>query len=772
VNLSDTIKREIETGQNVQPDPPRPPNRNFQRPQFLAFLRSSLFPLLSLTLGMVVLFGLVWQVPFSYKIDPNKDTHLDEPFLQNFHAIEPGNGLSEANPFYYRWSKGEGRLYFPGIGKNRYTFKITLTTINPDPKFRVFANETQIGGIYTAEEGTKTYEFEIPAEAIQGRSGDLTVYVRFTQFTPKGDPRTLGFALLSAEISGGSAFPLIPSVSQIAYLLTAILLVFSIVLISGGTATAAALTGGAFGLILAWVIISARVWLTVFSERLIYALFLSLICVALVVSVRKLIARVQSPPTQPNPLAGEGVTHPVTGADFIPHPFPPTLTLPRKGGGDYWSWALSIFGLALAVRFGGLIYPGVYNVDIGFHVNNYEIFWDKWNFFRKISSQEWGGRDTFYPPTAYLFGGLLRWLFEDTITLLRFWMGLLDSARILLIFFLVKRVTGDGRAAIISALLMATMPISLISVSFGQVAQLAGEFVALLLLVMVVVYYEKLRQWQYFVPVLLLFLIAFVQHPGVILLTGTTFFALAIILFFRKREGGKILLLIFGVALLISIGLYHRVTLAEMVPQAWQTLESKISGKPLPTEPNKRGKYQYGGSVNDERLDLRKRYTDDFGVYMSGGFAGFWKEAQVYYQVIPLLFLPYALWWLRRRTRDERRRTNNKVKKQTSNETKVLPVTHHPTPITLLRWRLAWAGFVWVGVAILFALVGLFLNLYVRYSLFLLPIVAISTGIGLAHLWKRAGLWGKIVAVGICAFIVLSGLLVYYDRIVYYIDYR
>lgn len=735
--MSDTIKKQSETSPANHYPPPdtyhlSPANRQpFNRRFSFAFF---LFPL-ALFLGTVILFALVWQVPFNYKIDPERDTHLDEPFLQNFHAVEPANGTSEANPFYYRWSKGEGRLTFPGIGRNSYQLKITLTAnLNPNPQFQLYANETRIGGVYTVAEGIQTFEFDIPAEAIQGRSGDLTVFVQFTPFNPRGDPRTLGFAFLSAEISGSGSFPLIPAVNQMAYLLVTVLLVCAIVLISGGTALAASITGGIFALILAWVVVSARAWLTVFSERMVFALFLSLLAVTIFISIAWLIRKF------------------LTGRSSVSgHPL-----------SNGWSWAISIFGLALAVRFGGMIYPGMFSVDIGFHVNNYTALWENGEIFRKISSAEWGGRQTYYPPTSYIFAGLFRWLFEDTITLLRFWMCLLDSARALLIFFLVKRASGEARAGVISALLVVSMPVGLISVSFGQVAQLTGEFVALAILVMVVVYGHLLHKWQYFSPTLLLLIIAFVQHPGVILLTGLSFFVIAIVFFFRKREGNKALLVIFALALLISIGLYHRVTLVDMIPQAWQTLESKLSGKPLPNEAPKPGKFLVGGSVNDLRLGLRQRWVNDFGEFISGGLSGFWKEAQVYYQVIPLVFIPYALFRLFRQAFGSK---GQRAEATTNDE---LPVTT-PKDSSL---RLAWASLAWISAVVIFAMVGLVLNLYVRYSLFLLPVVAACAGIALAQLWKRGEFWGRLLTVGICAFIFVSGLILYFDRVIYYIDYR
>jgi len=75
-------------------------------------------------------------------------------------------------------------------------------------------------------------------------------------------------------------------------------------------------------------------------------------------------------------------------------------------------------------------------------------------------------------------------------------------------------------------------------------------------------------------------------------------------------------------------------------------------------------------------------------------------------------------------------------------------------------------GLVWAAVVVLYAAVGLLANLYVRYPLFLLPLVALGAGLLLSALWRRGRAGGWLVTLIMLA-IALDALSFWYMRITF-----
>ena len=81
-----------------------------------------------------------------------------------------------------------------------------------------------------------------------------------------------------------------------------------------------------------------------------------------------------------------------------------------------------------------------------------------------------------------------------------------------------------------------------------------------------------------------------------------------------------------------------------------------------------------------------------------------------------------------------------------------------------MRTRLLKSVFGWALAAGLFALVGWVANLYVRYSLFLLPVIALGSGALLSALWSR-GRFGPLLAGFVIAFFAFGALGLWQQRI-------
>jgi hypothetical protein len=85
---------------------------------------------------------------------------------------------------------------------------------------------------------------------------------------------------------------------------------------------------------------------------------------------------------------------------------------------------------------------------------------------------------------------------------------------------------------------------------------------------------------------------------------------------------------------------------------------------------------------------------------------------------------------------------------------------------TKLLARLRLASVLWWGVAMVFALAGLLLNVYVRYAYFLLSVIAVGAGLSLSKL-TRAGRWGQVATALLLTGTTLAGLWFWYLRITY-----
>jgi hypothetical protein len=679
----------------------------------------------ALLFGLLLLFSLAWQVPFRYTLDSSNELKLDQPFMRNLNDIE-----KTTQGEWFRWSKGEGTVDFPGAGKRAYHYEITAAGgIKPDTPYVLFANETKIAeGIL--EPGQKTYAFDIPAHAVPGKNGNLRLTLKVegvvpAQLTPGStDRRELGFPFFSARITPTGDGPVVPPFTQLGWLIGSVMLAYFLLARAGFSPWRAVIGAGLLALIPAWVVASpgARPWLTIFSDKITFAFGWALIMVVL--------------------------------ADV---PLRRVWSFGRER-----RWVLSIFGLTLALHLLGLLHPQTDTtvnkiVDLGFHLHRFEALWDLGLWWDKIASGEWGGRETYYPPVTYLLMGPFNLLIPDRRLLLLLWMTTFEASRVLLMFYLVKKVTGQGRAAIIAALFMAILPVNTLSLAWGQVANLMGEWFILAALCLVAVKWDTLRRPLTFGLLTLALFLSFLVHPGEVVVSGVVFLAAGIVLWLRResRKQATVMLAAFLLAVALAIGSYHWVTMRDMVPQALDSLNNKVQGKPeFTAKKDDIHAFYVGGSVGDPRLGLvRRQGVDTVGELITGGLKGFWSEARVYYAVFPLLMLPWGLWWLWRSSRQ----------RETGQEEQANRAAR----------RLFWIGLVWVGTTVVFALVGLLLNLYVRYSLFLLPIVALCAGLFLDRLWARQeqrgrGWTGMLLTVSLGSWITIGTLALFFDRLIYY----
>jgi hypothetical protein len=146
-----------------------------------------------------------------------------------------------------------------------------------------------------------------------------------------------------------------------------------------------------------------------------------------------------------------------------------------------------------------------------------------------------------------------------------------------------------------------------------------------------------------------------------------------------------------------------------------------------------------GGSVSDRSLGLIVRFVDNWGDWLTGGLEGFWNEARAYYRVWPLAgaVLGYMGLWSAR---------SRKATAQGGRVRAILVVC------------------AWAAAVVMFALVGWIANLYVRYALFALPVVALGAGALLGQLWRR-GRWGAALPLLVVGYFAVEALVLWQYRI-------
>ena len=169
------------------------------------------------------------------------------------------------------------------------------------------------------------------------------------------------------------------------------------------------------------------------------------------------------------------------------------------------------------------------------------------------------------------------------------------------------------------------MPVGVLSIAWGQVSNLFGEWLMLAILTLVVVKFEQLRKPGYFVLATVLLTLAFISHPGVILLAGTVFLLLVILI--ARRKGSRTLALIYLLALALIVWSVSYSNGRGYDSPGLDTIQAKFSSSA--TAKTKLPNYQVGGSVNDDRLSQQDGLTQkivhnrrDWFLGGSGGVLG------------------------------------------------------------------------------------------------------------------------------------------------------
>jgi len=701
----------------------------------------------------LLILALAYQVRPSYHLAPGK---TDGAFWSHINDRETDPNTKQT----YRWTTATSTLTLPGIGVGSYRVLLAINGSRPPghpaPQVRVRAGDTLLAALQPAP-ALQSYTLAVPAAALPDGNLQLSLDTPNAFLENPADPehgRVLGVVLYGVDVipeGGGWVIPPLGTVVPLA--LAAALIALGLGLLGGGPGAVRA--GGLAGAVVAaGFLLGDRLFLTPLAGLL------------------------------PVLLLGAGGLLLVLG---------PLWRALYRAGDIAWPVGeqrilLGLFAATWLIRLAGQLHPQIGIIDLIFHQHRFQSVLDGQLLFQ-IQSDEWGGRYTFYLPTPYVLMLPLQALLNDQLLTIRLFTVTLDSLSVFLVYYLARRAFGDGRAGLLAAALSVSFPIAVLPFSWGITANLFGQFTGLATLTLIVGMYDRLTRpgpWLLLTAVLTL---ALLSHPGSVQLTGLLVGGLILVWAWRawgvrrphpptpSPEGGggeddvnppsfkgpadvlpspfrggagggggglqvsaRAPWLALVAALLVAGGLawfgyYQHFAAAQLHTlgeiRIERAVQAQLHGWSIKT----------GGEVNDASLGLRQRILTDRAHWLPAVAQDFAAEAWAYFHTLPLLLAPLGLWVACRPRRPA-------------------------DPTAAAQRRMLAAAGVWAAVGVAYAIIGAAANLYVRYPLFLAPLVALGSGLFLSALWDR-GRGGRLLAVLFLAATVAEGLLFWYGRILY-----
>ncbi|MDQ2807759.1 MAG: hypothetical protein M3Z04_12755 [Chloroflexota bacterium] len=715
----------------------------------------------------LLILTLAYQVRPSYHLAPGK---TDGAFWSHINDRETDPNTQQT----YRWTTAASTLLLPGVGRGDYLLRLDLSGARPPGQPGPFFWPTYMADVSVASTSPvlpahrTVLEYHLTADHVQTPTtsplqsidtmpdGNLRVTLHTgNPFSPPGDPRTLGVVVYSVDvIPEGSGWVLPPLGTVLPLALAAALLALVLGLLGWGPAGVRA--GGLVGAVaVAGFLLGDRLFLTPLAGLL------------------------------PVLLLGAGGLLLVLG---------PLWRALYRAGGIAWPACeqrglLGLFAATWLIRLAGQLHPQIAIIDLIFHQHRFQSVLDGQLLFQ-IQSDEWGGRYTFYLPTPYVLMLPLQALLNDQLLTLRLFTVTLDSLSVFLVYYLAKRAFGDGRAGLLAAVLSVSFPIAILPFSWGITANLFGQFTGLAAITLLVGLYDRLTRPGPWLLLTVVLTLALLSHPGSVQLTGLTVGGLIVVWGRRAwwprrrplpptpsptkgggadglppslkgrgvggadnanlpslRRGGvggevgaRAPWIALVAALLVAGGLawfgyYQHFAAAQLQTlgeiRIERATEAQLHGWSIKT----------GGEVNDASIGLRQRILTDRAQWLPVVAQDFAAEAWAYFHTLPLLLAPLGF-WIARRPRDP------------------------ADPTAVVRRRMLAAAAVWAAVGVAYAIIGAAANLYVRYPLFLAPLVALGSGLFLSALWDR-GRGGRLLAILFLTATVAEGLLFWYIRILY-----
>lgn len=689
-----------------------------------AFLKELLRRLLNPGIYAGALITAVLVVA-AYQVRPGYDIQIGTPtdgtILQGFNAGErmaQGGGT-------FRWTGADSYIVLQDVGRQDFDVTLTLSGSRPQgqppPTLRVESGSAVLLDTVPAPDRVD-YKLTLSREYV--KDGTLTLHILVNGFSPPRDSRTLGVVLTRLQAYPGAAADrfIEPPLGALATLVGASALFALLLALLGWGAGGVLLGSSLVGLLAACLLVWNRLWLT---SGVWYGTWI------------------------PTLLYGGIFTLLVWGVG--------SLVLHRRrnlpGG---WSLAgipfrilLTIMLVAFAVRLAGQLHPQIFVVDLLYHVHRYQDVQNGTLIIMHVAS-ELAGRDTFYLPTAYIFMMPLQWLVGDIVMSVRLFTIALSTLGAFLVYYLCAVCLRTTRAGLLAAVLYLTMPLSVLIFSWGITTNIFADFISLLLFTLFVTARDLNPRKAAFWWLLVLLFVGVLSHPAVVVILS---FAIGLLclawVFFGRRSPylGWRRVGWTAAAYVVALALAYAVYYVNVIPTMISTLADISGGTSSSSAGGNPVHLLIGGAVSDKSLGLFVRYVDNWSDWLWAGLLGIWAELWAYFKVWPLVgaIVGFAI---------------------------ISPLgprrSASPSPQSPdgTRRRLYLAGLAWALSALVFLIVGWRFNLYVRYSLFVLPAVAIGAAFLLARIYER-GSWGKTLALLVTALFAFMAFALWQYRINY-----
>jgi hypothetical protein len=348
-------------------------------------------------------------------------------------------------------------------------------------------------------------------------------------------------------------------------------------------------------------------------------------------------------------------------------------------------WLLGIFAFGSLAHLAGVFFPGFMAHDLIFQTHRVEDIL-RGNFLMSQISTEWGYQRNPYPPALYVlmapFAAVTNALYGDTALPLRLLPPIIDATSPFLIFYLLRRCRIPDPAPLLAAFCYVLAPATYQLLWWAFYSNLFGQWVTLAIVTLVIAHYTSLTRPKVFALLVVLLGLALLSHPGTFVLTVALVPILALALALNHRDdrrGAFALLAALAVAGAIVFALYY----VHFTGIVFTAVENLLNGNRVA-----------GGADSDRG----------------------WEPAYIGNR---LFVMPFALYF----------------------------VATCITGIRLLFTRgrertLGWLITAIVVTASIFAAIHVATGLWVRYFVFLTPVLAIGLGVGLAWLTSR-GRWAR-----------------------------
>lgn len=627
------------------------------------------------------------------RLEPLQDRTIEVPPVQ-------GRSVTLSGARTYRWTSGEAEIAFPALGRGAWRVELNAVVAHPDGEpveAQLFANGTPLAQLPEYAGEFRRLSFMVPAELVG--DGSLTLTIRSRVYN---DPRPLGVAIERITVAPiddggplGAAVPpwraLLASLAVALSMYAALRLVRVPPWVALGAGVGVLLLGG-------WALARYRFPMGFFMEPLALLMLFSVLLTAALQRLSEWLFRRLEIPLAP--------------------------------------WLRDALVLAFIAGFwvkgGGLLYPYMRAIDIGWHMDrvrwildgNLAAMYLPGAFSESVMPiDEWGPNRPVIPysPFFHLFSTLFvvfPWPLETSANL---FSALLDCSRVFLIAMLALKSGLSNRVALLAALLYAVTPVTFLLHSWGNVPTTSGMWWTLVTTTAIVTLYPRLNRRG---PIALLTALTLVTMLFYTVMAVFHVLFVALFLFIERvyppgpGENARVpgaargVALATGLAIALSVLIYYGQYIPSMIERTVPYVLSLATRGPE--------------SVGVER--------PPFSEYM----LGFWRHLR--YDMRPDGYLYYGI---------------------------LIPLFFCVPGFVALRGRrLLWVVLAaWYTVAVIFMVAGYRISMVDKQIFYIVPALCLCWAVYADRFWRR-GVWGKTLVAAVYLFTLATALDLWVIRII------